>query len=117
MGVGARRTVWERVQRVGASTRSRPCPQLCPQLLRWAASAPVVLLGEPDDVRRVAGRVEEAAPGREVLDVDVWLRRRPGVTHVLTKLQLRILHGPGDIDRNKVCILPELFAPGGGCHT
>jgi hypothetical protein len=80
-----------------------PCPQLCPQLAREAATVPVVLLGKPEDVHRVAEQVKALAPGREELEVDVWLRRLVGATHLMAKLQLRVLHGPGDVDRNKVC--------------
>ena len=73
-----------------------------------ASTVPVVLYGEEARVAEALAELQRLAPGRETLRVDVWVRRGTGTTgsgtRTAVKQTLALYHGPGDIDRVRVCV-------------
>ena len=67
----------------------------------------MVLYGTPEDVQRLLGELRAVAPGRDTQSTQVWVRVNAitTVNKALTSHQMAIVHGPGDIDRTRVCCL------------
>ena len=63
---------------------------------------PVALFGAFGAVGALAEDVRRLAPGREQTSAEVWIRQG---AHAADKYSLTLLHGPGDIERSRVCPL------------
>jgi hypothetical protein len=74
---------------------------------RSAATAPIVLVGDPAKVRALLGDVQDRLPERQTAAVDLWVRTEGagvgGPRRKLVKRSLVILYGMGDIERSRVC--------------
>jgi hypothetical protein len=90
---------------VSGGVHTIPCPQLCGQIRRTASTVPVLVYGEPGPVDGVLEDLRRLAPGRMAVAVDVWVRpqQAEGTNRRLVKRALVLYHGPGDVDRGRVC--------------
>ena len=72
------------------------CEQLGSHIQRIVSTVPVLVYGETGPVEGLMKDLKRVAPGRQTAGVEVWVRKEG---------TLGLYHGPGDVDRNRVCYL------------